>query len=239
MFLAIINESTILPAADLQKAVAACATQIKLHVAPMWDMVPAAIVYYPDKNDVPQGSDLLVALDHSDQAGALGYHRETPDGLPYGRVFVQPIINHGGDTLKGTLSVSADLSHEICEWFVDRFLNLWADGPDGQYSVEISDPVENDSYDIDGVSVSNFVTKRYFDRYAPAGTQFDYLNKLTKPFTMSSQGYIQVRKSDGSVQEIWGERYPPWKKETKLFEASRSNKRRQGWGGRRHPETHK
>jgi hypothetical protein len=236
MFLAVINESTILQVADLQKAVAACASQIKLHVAPIWDMVPASIVYYSDKKDVPPGADLLVALDQSDQAGAMGYHRETPDGLPYGRVFVQPILNHGGEPLQGSLSVSADLSHEVCEWFVDRFLNLWADGPDGQYSVEICDAVENDSYEIDGVSVSNFVTKRYFDRYSPPGTKFDYLNKLTKPFTMTAQGYVQVRKSDGTVHETWGERYPPWKKESKQFAAARSYKRLHGWGGRRSPK---
>jgi hypothetical protein len=133
-------------------------------------------------------------------------------------------LNHGGTPLTGSMSVSSVLSHKVCEWFADRFLNLWADGPKGEYSVEICDPVENDSYDIDGVSVSNFVTPRYFDPLAPAGSQFDYLKKLTKPFTITTGGYIQIRNA-GVVKSIFGARYPKWKRPLKEFPAARSYKR--------------
>jgi hypothetical protein len=224
MFLAVLNQSTLFTAADAQIAVKTCASQIKLHVAPYWDMVPASVVFYADKSQVPPGADMLVILDDSDQAGALGYHQETPDGQPYGRAFVSSIFNHGGDPLTGNMSVSAVLSHEVCEWFVDRFLNLWADGPGGEYPLEICDPVESDSYDIDGVSVSNFVTKRYFDQLAPANAQFDYLKRLTKPFTITAGGFLQVRNA-GVIQKTFGAMYLDWKKELKDFAAARTYKR--------------
>jgi len=225
MFLAVINESKTMPEASVQPAVRACAAQLKLHVAPAWDMVPASIVYYADKRQIPAGADILTILDSADQAGLLGYHRVTPDGKPYSRVFVNPIMNHGGEFLTGSISVSAVMSHEVCEWFVDRFLNLWADGPKGAYAVEICDPVDEDFYTLDRVSVSNFVFKRFFDSLAPAGTQLDYMKKVHKPFTPTAGGQIQVRSS-GKVDTIGGEAIPEWRQSMRGFEAARSVRRR-------------
>src|ERR1700738_3690548 len=113
MFLAVTNLSKRFSSADAQTAVSACAAQVKLHAAPMWDMVPASVVFYADPNQVPSAADRMVILDNADQAGALGYHDETPDGKPYGRVFVAPVLDHGGTALSGSLSVSAVLSHEV------------------------------------------------------------------------------------------------------------------------------
>jgi hypothetical protein len=222
LFLSVINESTKFDNLDAKRAVAACAAQLKLHVAPLWDMLPGAVVFYADPAEMPPTADILAILDDADQAGALGYHDETPEGKPYARVFVSPVLEHGGNALSGTLSVSAVLSHEVCEWFGDRFINLWADDRNGtEYAVELCDPVEQDSYEIDGVAVSNFVTKRYFDINSPAGTQMDYLNKLTRPFSMTSGGYLLLRKG-GQVHEKFGERYPQWKKALKQFPAART-----------------
>ena len=39
---------------------------------------------------LPAAAYPLVLFDDAEQAGALGYHAETPDGRPYGRVFVGP-----------------------------------------------------------------------------------------------------------------------------------------------------
>ncbi len=210
MFLAVTSVSRIITAADVEKAVSACATQIKMHVAPIWDMIPALVVFYQDVRHIPAIADILTIFDDSDQSGFLGYHRVTPDGRPYLRVFVNPILTHGGELLTTSLSVSTVLSHEICEWFIDPFLNLWADGPEGQYALEICDPVDEDTYEIDGVSVSNFVYKRFFDVRAPSMCQFDYLRRVTAPFTAAPGGQMQVRK-DGKLQSIRGGFVPEWK----------------------------
>src|SRR6266545_3809264 len=121
MLLAVANESTMVTAADLEKLVNACATQIKLHVAPAWDMIPPPIIIYEDRKHIPPDADILTIMDDSDQSGSVGYHRVSPDGRPYLRVFVNPILTHGGEILTTSLSVSTVMSHETCEWFVNRF----------------------------------------------------------------------------------------------------------------------
>jgi hypothetical protein len=107
---------------------------------------------------------------------------------------------------------------------VDPYLNLWANGPDGFYPVEVCDPVQNDSYEIDGVAVSNFVTKRYYDPLAPKRSQFDWMRKLKAPFTMTEGGYQQIRKN-GDLQTRYGARYPDWKRDLSQFEAARTARR--------------
>jgi hypothetical protein len=208
MLLAVVNESTLMPPDAAFKAVSACAEQIRLHVAPQWAMVPAIVIYCPDERSVPASADRLTILDQADEPYVVGYHRVTPEGRPFARVFVRRILNHAGELLTDTLSVSSVISHEVCEWFVDPFLNLWADGPRGQYAVEICDPVDIDVYEIDGVSVSNFVTKQFFNPKPPPGAAFDHMRKLTRPFSVSTGGRMQVRK-DGVVETIRGNCSPP------------------------------
>jgi hypothetical protein len=224
MLLAVVNKSKLITHEQVQTAIGACARQVRLHIAPAWDMLPAPVIFYDDEAKAPHGADLLVILSDPGHAHALGFHRETPRGRPYCRAFVKPILDHGGSLLEGQLSVSATLSHEVCEWLVDPYLNLWANGPDGHYPLEVCDPVQNDSYQIDGVSVSNFVTKRYYDSLAPKRSQFDWMHKLEAPFTMTEGGYQQVRKN-GEVQTRYGARYPDWKRELHSFEAARTMRR--------------
>ena len=224
MFLAVINESTQMPETAVQRAVACCAKQLKIHVAPAWNMVPAPVIYYASKTQAPQNADILTILDDTDQAGFLGYHRLTPDGKPYSRVFVNPVLNHGGELLKSEMSVSAVLSHEVCEWFADAYVNLWADGPEGSYAMEICDPVDELSYQVDGVSVSDFVFPRFFDPVAAPGTRFDHMEKVSRPFTPLSGGQLQVRK-DGTVTVVGGAGVPDWKKQMREFPAARTARR--------------
>jgi hypothetical protein len=198
-----VNESTLMPAEAAIKAVCACAAQIRLHVAPQWDMIPADVVYCEDSGMVPADAHRLTICDEADESGVFGYHRVTPEGLPFARVFVRRILNHEGELLTERGSVASVLSHEICEWFVDPYLNLWADGPDGQYAVEICDPVDDDVYAIDGVSVANFVTKHFFNPHSQPDAQFDHLRKLTKPFSATTFGRMQVRKN-GRTETIRG-----------------------------------
>ena len=110
--------------------------------------------------------------------------------------------------LTTSLSVSTVMSHEICEWFVDRFLNLWAGGPNGQYALEICDPVAEDTYEIDGVSVSNFVYRRFFDHRAPQCCRLDHLGTVSAPFSVRPGGRIRVRRT-GKVEDIRGDMVMP------------------------------
>lgn len=208
----------------------ACQRQVRRHIAPAWGRVPVPVYYCADEATAPPQSNRIYVLDHSDQADALGYHTETAQGLAFGRVFVQPVLANGGTVMEGSNSISATLSHEVAELFVDPDCNLWADGPKGvQYSVEVCDPVEGDAYPINigghPVSMSNFVTPEWFDVNA-TGCRYDYLSKLAAPFTMTTNGYWVVRDAEGE-HAAFADRavYPAWKLPGKLSASARTRKR--------------
>lgn len=64
-----------------------------------------------------QGWWWLVLLDTSDEAGYLGYHEATIDGMPLGKVFVKT-----AEAANRAWSVTA--SHELLEMLADPWLNL-------------------------------------------------------------------------------------------------------------------
>jgi hypothetical protein len=77
-----------------------------------------------------QGFD-VVLLDDADQAGDLGYHDLDPQGRPYARVFLDPILENGGTWLRGANSVSVTVSHEVCELVGDPSANHWVENARG------------------------------------------------------------------------------------------------------------
>lgn len=212
MQLAVINQSTVVTAVQANSMAKACAKQLKRDVAPRWNMLPAKVVFYSSPDIVPDNYDQMVILDDADQAGALGYHDETPDGKPYGKVFAKTCLDNG-------VSVSSCLSHEVCEWFLDPACNQWGDNGSVEYAYELCDPVESDSYMLGRVELSNFVTPAYFDSHGHA--PYDFLGKLRQPFSMTTGGYVITRK-DGKVSQKFGEAYPTWRRNTKKFPASRT-----------------
>lgn len=223
MLIAVVNESTRLSPVDSQRAVDACAKQLRYHAAPAWTKTPAAVILYPTVAAVPLGADVIAILDNADQAGALGYHDETPDGRSYGRVFVS-------DSERAGVAVSSVLSHEVLELFVDPTCCGWEwDGSSALYAREVGDPVEADSYLVtarDGakVSVSNFVFPAWFDPQTSTHTRLDQLRRLTLPFTITRGGYV-IQMYAGKVTSHFGEAVPEWKRESKAHPASRTRRR--------------
>ncbi len=228
MQIAIINESTLVNTVDMKKMVGAIQKQMTWHVAPAWNEKAPSIKFYTDKTKIPATSWVVNMLDNSTEAGALGYHSED-SGLIDAFIFAKPVLDNGGVVLHDpknnqNVSVASVLSHEVCEMFGDPVANFWADGPaitqGNEYALELCDPVENDSYDIaltDGslVSVSNFILPAWFDPQAKLNSEpFDYLKKLSKPFSMTKGGYMIVRKA-GREAQVFGEHMPAWRQEIK------------------------
>ena len=168
-------------------------------------------------------------LDNSTQAGALGYHALDNDVID-AFIFAGPVLQSGGVALYDAnnpqnVSVASVLSHEVCEMVGDQFASFWADGPsimaqDGQtynqYALELSDPVEGNSYVVEvggvKVSVSNFVLPAWFNQQATAtDAPFDHLHLLTSPFSMTAGGYMIVRMGN-NVQQVFGDKVSPQKK---------------------------
>lgn len=224
--IALVNESTLLTNTDdVDRIATAITTQLRRDWAPVFERRVAHVRAYTTEARAAKADHLGVLLDDADQADALGYHDETPDGRQFFRVFVRPILAAGGGVLAGLYSVSATVSHEVLELLGDPPCNYWAeDGAGTEYAYELGDPVEGDSYDVDGVAVSNFVYPAWFDPQAPTTAQVDHLHRVARPFQMSAGGYVITRK-DGKITETFGREVPQWRRHTKRHPASRTARR--------------
>lgn len=196
----VINQSTLVSNDEVYEMVQACNAQLRDHVAPAWERTRVVVEYHRGTLEEVQvaaepGSWVQAVVDKPDQPGVLGWHWMDDKGRVYGFTFAEPCLNAGGTALQGTYAVSAVLSHEVVETFLNPFCNGWYDSGRGfLVASEGSDPVEADTYDLGGVTVSNFIRPEYFDPHATA--KFDYLGKLTQPFSMSPGGYwIQAAAS--------------------------------------------
>jgi hypothetical protein len=139
-----------------------------------------------------------VYFDNADTAGALGYHDITKNGQPVSKVFVET-------TLAAHEVVSVTACHELFEMVIDPIANLWAQADDGtEYAYEMCDPVEEDTFLVDGIEMSNFLHPAWFEPFKhPPGTKFDHLGRLAKPFSMTKGGYMITMKG-GRVKEVFG-----------------------------------
>lgn len=176
-------------------------------------------------DDAKKAGFAIVLLDNPDVANALGYHDVGPDGKPYARIFLDPIFSNGGTWTSGSLSVSAVISHEVCELIGDPGANRWANAADGTlYALELCDAVESFSYNAkNGVALSDFLCPAFFNPFAPAGSMFDEMRKLTAPFQTGAGGY-QIRMVGGKIDQVFGEDYPAYRAATKV-EGSRTHAR--------------
>ncbi len=140
----------------------------------------------------------FIYFDNADQAGALGYHDLTEKGQPISKIFVRT-------TLDNRQQVSVTACHELFEMVIDPIANLWAQATNRtEYAYEMCDPVEEDTFKVDGIEMSNFVHPSWFEPFIhPPGTKFDHLRRLKKPFSMTKGGYVIIRRN-GRVKEEFG-----------------------------------
>ena len=119
-----------------------------------------------------------------------GWHDIKKSGLPYAQVFVKATLDVGD-------KVSTTACHELAEMLVDPAANLWCEGPRSTlWAYEVCDPVEEDEFEIDGISMSNFVTPAYFELFRlkqRKAAPYDYMDKLKKPFSLRPGGYVDIR----------------------------------------------
>lgn len=162
--------------------------------APVWH-TPA----YIKKTPVPiPGTYVIVFLDDADQANALGYHDLTPEGFPISKVFVRTTIQDGQ-------KVSVTAAHELVEMLVDPAVNLLAMDAQGNiYAYEVADAVEETTFFMNGVPITNFIYPSWFEGFRqPNSTKFDYLGKVKAPFQLLPGGYAITFKN-GQWEQVFG-----------------------------------
>lgn len=185
--LALVNRSTIVADAELPAVAAALQRQLEEHFAPQWGFT-ASTLAVPSTEEPPAWAWWIVLLDDADAANVLGYHDVTPTGRPLGKVFART-----SQWYRVPWSVIA--SHELLEMLADPGVNLtafnWAASQSGLlYAVEVADPVNGLSYDIDGVRVSDFVFPSWYRVFDPDNNgPYDFLTACREPFTLGLGGF--------------------------------------------------
>ena len=187
---AVVNASSVLKDSQVQNAIEPLQTQVSRDFATVWG-IDADIEFVPKGNKPSPGTWWLAVLDDSDQAGALGYHDVTRDGLPLGKVFA-------GSDLKLGYTWTVTASHELLEMLADPAINLTvfvqSQSDSGVlFAYEVCDACEADKfgYKIGGTLLSDFVYPSWFESFRKTGgAQFDYSKKIRKPFELLQGGYI-------------------------------------------------
>lgn len=187
------KQSLDVPMAKLTAALQKCYDK---HFLPVWGY-PVEL-YDTDK---PKPTDWqLIYFDNPDQrTGLLGRHELTYRGQPISKVFVETVLGAGEP-------VSLAASHELFEMAIDPMANMWADANRRtQYAYEVCDAVEEESFEVDGFPMSNFVYPSWFEPIDhPRGTRFDHLGTLRKPFSMAKGGYVILRVDGKKVTKQFG-----------------------------------
>jgi hypothetical protein len=194
----------------------ALAVQIERDLAGWWEVQPVPIRLFASEKGMPSDYLRCVIKDEIPEApDALAYHTTDDRGRPKLVIGWKAIKYGGGLVSTGPESLSATLSHEILETIIDPYVNFWADlDADHEVALEVCDPVEGDSYEIDDVAVSNFVGPRWF---SDGDGPYDFMGRLTKPRTMSPGGYMVLRKGGpaGTTKQVYGAVMPNWKRTLK------------------------
>jgi hypothetical protein len=188
--------------AEMQSVIRSINRQIKEDFEPYWSLgatlrLEGKSGTNPSKTDLSdmRGDAVLYVWDKADIADALGYHDTNNRGIPFGFVFTE-ISKAAGENWTVTLS------HEALELIGDPEVNLLVMGPhpDGSdrmvfHWYEMCDAVQSETYEIDGVEVSNFVLPLYFTGGEELGGRNDFLGsihggKTLRSFGVNPGGYV-------------------------------------------------
>jgi len=182
----IVNVDTHVTHADIVRAAAALQRQVLEHFYPVWGVdatVRAATPQDPARDDEWR----LELRKVPTIEGALGFHDTTDAGLPC--LFTFPELD-AQDGVAWTVTAS----HEILEALADPWLRRGAQDDQGTWwATEVCDPVEQDTYTIDDVLVSNFQYPAWQEPPPkPDGhTRYDHLGLCKGPWEVRAGGYAQ------------------------------------------------
>jgi hypothetical protein len=185
---AVVNNSTNVTDATIKKWIDAVKIQADRDISKWWgysvDFVQVAKGALIPKSDWYCGF-----FDNSDVAGAAGWHDVGPNDEPLIKCFT---VNAGDPAIT--------FSHEIAESISDTNANTTIKGFDESgractYFLENCDAVEAEIYQINGVNVSDFVTRNWF--VANSKGPWDFLSHTSKPFQILQGGYMEVNYGQG------------------------------------------
>lgn len=135
----------------------------------------------------------ITLQDDAPDCGCLGYHDVgRKHRRPYALAFV------GVDP---TVPWTVIVSHEVMEMIADPYIHRREQVDGRSWWVEVGDPVEENTYQSLGVTVSDFVLPSW---YAPRSDgPWDFLGKTRQPFDVLAGGYAAYVEY-GSTVVVYG-----------------------------------
>ena len=189
--IALVSKTAEIGPHQLERAAAALNTQLTRDFGPAWS-VDAAVT---TPRRVPTTAWPLIV---TDDAPAAGIHLDD-HGRP------TAVVDYADDW---PLAASHELLEMCADPYGNRAVTARSVKP-GQgrvdYLVEVCDPCEACSYEIDGIAVSDFYTPRYFDPAPRAGVRYSHTGAITRPRQVLRGGYLSWRvPSTGEWwQQLW------------------------------------
>lgn len=197
----IVNESRDIDEKRLARIVKALQTQVDRDFFPLWGWRAKLLLDPKPKRLRAMKIELTEIPDEDD---ALGYH--FIDGLPSTYVFTRDLKGNPVEDFESTLS------HEVLEMIADPGVNLYAQGHyrsgkrkyQAFIPLEVCDPVEGNLYEIDGVTVSDFVVPEWFEPERERGSMpFSFRKSVDEPFAIAEGGYVDAVIGK-SIRTVWG-----------------------------------
>jgi hypothetical protein len=199
---ALVSESKQITASQLTKVSAALQKQAVRDLVQFWN-VKATVDAFPKLEDVPVGYWPIIIMDDIHESGAAGVHLDN-NGQPFALV-----------TASNRLDIwSLTCSHELIEMLVDPFGNRLVSGDSpkadqgrAQFLVEACDPSEGAqfAYTVNGVTVSDFYSIRFFDPVAAPGVRYSFTGAIRRPRQVLRGGYLSWLDVASNTwwQETW------------------------------------
>jgi len=147
-----------------------------------------------DGSDVAAPEIEIAIFQNEDVSGAAGYHDRSPNGQAY----IHVCLDDSATLTTGPGALSVIASHECCETAADTPANRWADRQTPiEEALETCDRVEDQSYTIDAVAVSDFLHRSAFD--PGSSGPWDHMGVLTTEDGITPQGYAIERKQGAEI----------------------------------------
>jgi len=181
---AVVSETENISFKELSTVSAALQKQAMRDLGPVWN-IQATVDAFADLEDVPVGTWPIIIEDDINEDGAAGVHEDS-DGQPFALV-----------TAEEGWSMTA--SHELIEMLVDPFGRRITEGQSPkpgqgrvQFLVEPCDPSEaaEFGYVINGVSVSDFYTPKYFSTVFNPADRYSHTGAIKQPRQVLKGGYL-------------------------------------------------
>jgi hypothetical protein len=185
--------------AELAEVAGALNEQVQGDVAPAWK-IAATVGAYPKP---PVGTWRIELHETIPEKGAAGIHLDD-HGQPYSLIALAD----------GEWTVST--SHELIEMLIDPFarrlhtaklLKDWSGPPAPsrvRYLMEPCDPCERITYEVGGVTVSDFVLPHFYRSTGTAtNAGYSHLGAISRPLEILEGGYISFFDPDPASGEIY------------------------------------